>query len=77
MHCNGKCQMMKKLQQQEKSDQGNPERKMENKIEVISAKSFFATLKQLVAPGLPVYAEIIIQSPVDRSYSLLRPPLPA
>ena len=27
LHCNGKCQMMKKLQQEEKNDQQAPERK--------------------------------------------------
>jgi hypothetical protein len=32
MHCNGKCQMMKKLQQEEKKDQETPDRKGENKI---------------------------------------------
>lgn len=35
MHCNGKCQMMKKLKQEEKKDQQNPERKAENKNELI------------------------------------------
>lgn len=36
MHCNGKCQMMKKLQQEEKNDQQMPERKLEKKLEMIS-----------------------------------------
>ena len=36
LKCNGKCQMMKKLQQEEKKDQQNPDRKAENKFEVIS-----------------------------------------
>jgi hypothetical protein len=45
MHCNGKCQMMKKLQQEEKKDQENPERKAENKNEIIlSSKSFYAVV---------------------------------
>ena len=42
LHCNGKCQMMKKLQEEEKKDQQNPERKIDNKNEVASSKSFFA-----------------------------------
>lgn len=37
MKCKGKCQMMKKLQQEEKKDQTNPDRKMENKSEVLPA----------------------------------------
>ena len=47
MHCSGKCQMMKKLQQEEKKDQENPERKSENKNEsVLSSKSFFAIVNR-------------------------------
>lgn len=52
MHCNGKCQMMKKLKEEEKKEQQNPERRSENKNEVISSKSFFATIS--------------FQRPVDR-----------
>ena len=37
MHCNGKCQMMKKLQEQEKKDQESSERKSGNKTEVLSS----------------------------------------
>jgi hypothetical protein len=44
MHCNGKCQMMKMLKAEEKKDQQNPERRMENKNDVTSSKSFFPTL---------------------------------
>lgn len=78
MHCNGKCQMMKKLQQEEKKDQENPERKAENKNEIVlSSKSF--------APFLPAlcYLEIStkLQYPkadygytLDRTNSIFRPP---
>lgn len=44
MHCNGKCQMMKKLKEEEKKEQQSPERKADNKNEVVSSKSFFTTL---------------------------------
>lgn len=44
LHCNGKCQMMKKLKQEENRDKQNPERKSENKDEVLYSKSFFASL---------------------------------
>ena len=77
MHCNGKCQMMKKIQEQEKKDQENQERKSENKTEILlSSKSFFASL------NLPV--TIIIEldkiSPrsngisTDRSLDIFHPP---
>jgi hypothetical protein len=42
MHCNGKCQMMKQMKNEEKKDQQAPERKGDYKIEVVSSKSFFA-----------------------------------
>jgi hypothetical protein len=48
MHCNGKCQMMKKMQEEEKKDQENTERKYENKINVLSSKSFFT----IITPGI-------------------------
>jgi hypothetical protein len=42
LHCHGKCQMMKKIGQEEKKDQQNPDRRGENRYElVISSKSFF------------------------------------
>lgn len=44
MACNGKCQVMKKIQQEENKDKQNPERKTNNKEEVLSSKSFFTTL---------------------------------
>ena len=74
MHCNGKCQMMKKLAQEEKKDQGNTERKPENKNEVISLNSFFNTTFLQTALTRHAVGCIVIQKPVDRTYSLLRPP---
>ncbi len=35
LHCNGRCQMMKKLKQEENKDKQNPERRNENKNEVL------------------------------------------
>ena len=35
LHCNGKCQMMKKLQHEQQKDQQSPERKGDNKNETI------------------------------------------
>jgi hypothetical protein len=35
MHCNGKCQMMKKLKQDEKDQQENQERTVNNRNEVV------------------------------------------
>lgn len=45
MHCNGKCQMMKKLKQEENKDSQNPDSKNEVKTDVL----FFAQVKQHIA----------------------------
>ena len=44
MHCKGKCQMMKKLKEEEKKEQQTPGRKAEQKNEVLSSKSFYTHL---------------------------------
>jgi len=36
LHCNGQCQMMKRLKAQENKDANNPDRKGENKSETFS-----------------------------------------
>ncbi len=43
LHCDGKCVLAKKIKDAEQKEQQNPERKLENKSEVISSKSFFST----------------------------------
>lgn len=43
LKCKGKCQLMKKIKQEEEKNSQNPERKLENKNEVISSRSFFTT----------------------------------
>ncbi len=47
MHCNGKCQMMKKIQEEEKKEQQETERKTDNKNETLSSASFFAILPDI------------------------------
>ena len=38
LHCNGKCQMMKKIQADESKEQQMPQKRLENKIELFSCK---------------------------------------
>jgi len=40
MHCNGKCQMMKKLQEEEKKEQENPVARPDFKTEIFSSDNF-------------------------------------
>ena len=44
MHCKGKCQMMKKIQEEERKEKQSPGNKAEQKIEVLSSKSFFTCI---------------------------------
>lgn len=44
LQCNGKCQLGKKVEKEEKESQNNPVKKIENKFEVLSSKSFFSSL---------------------------------
>jgi len=52
MHCNGQCQMIKKLKQEENKDNQNPERR-DNRDEVISSKSFFSSITSPVSITKP------------------------
>jgi hypothetical protein len=75
MHCNGKCQMMKKMQEEEKENQQLPERKFENKMEVLSSKSFFnnsPTLFSVIVPkAIAVEKKVLTK---DISYAFFHPP---
>jgi hypothetical protein len=75
LHCNGKCQMMKKLKQEEKKDQQNPERKSENKNETWTSASYFTTLSlQLPEEETHTYPIMPDASLADQSYSIFHPP---
>lgn len=76
MHCNGRCQMMKKLKQEDKKDQQNPDRKSDNKDEVVvSSKSFFPSVTRILPDQQPIYLVFNLGYPVKMMPgSLLRPP---
>lgn len=75
MHCNGKCQMMKKMQEEEKKEQQDSNKKTENDVNVLSSKSFFATVpfskKYFVKKTYP-----ILPAPKEtkRSFEIFHPP---
>jgi hypothetical protein len=74
MHCNGKCLVMKKMQEEEKKEQENETRKWDNKITVLSSKSFFYSIEAnciyFVKPT-PVEQKLAVK---DISLSVFRPP---
>lgn len=77
MHCNGKCQMMKKLREEEKKEGENPERKEENKSEItLSSKSFFASIKQpaIFLQTLLLFPQRPDDHSTDRSSDIFHPP---
>lgn len=75
MHCNGKCQLMKKMQDEEKSDRPVPERKLENKTEVVSSLSFFATILFTQPQARTLFGWPQVPSVCDGSFSqVFRPP---
>ena len=74
MKCCGKCQLTKKLKQEENNDGQYPGRKFENKEEVISSKSFFSAIKissKIIKRLYPFYQENFF-SPY--SYTFFHPP---
>lgn len=44
MHCNGKCQVIKRIQEEGQKQTQDAEHKMDSKVEVLSSKSFFSSL---------------------------------
>jgi hypothetical protein len=76
LHCNGKCQLMKKMEaQRKKEEQQAPELKLAAKAEIISSRSSFL----LNAPGVIInisreYAMQDPGTPVDRASSFFHPP---
>ena len=73
--CNGKCQMMKKLKEEEKKDQQNPERKLVNKNEVASSESYFANV-QIKSINNTKSFQLLLSTgyPAYRSYDIFHPP---
>jgi hypothetical protein len=75
LHCKGKCQMMKKLKEEEKKEQQNPERKVDNKNEIASSKSFFANgllKKPVIAYSYSLYFDDSF--PPGASADIFHPP---
>ena len=57
MHCNGQCQVMKKIREEEKKEQQSEERKMSSKLEVLFGDSYPVVLQ---APFLNTTSTYII-----------------
>jgi hypothetical protein len=76
LHCNGKCQMMKKLLLEEKKDQENTERRENLKNLVLSSKTFFA---EIDSPCILYFSLIVGKHAsnydiIDRCFDIFHPP---
>jgi len=74
LHCNGRCQMMKKLKQEENKDKQNPERKSDNKEEVISYHSFCTTIHFSSVEIKTIYPQAGTDKAIDMPHSFFHPP---
>lgn len=77
LKCKGKCQMMKKIKEEEQKDNDNPERKAETKAET---SVYFRSAKALIpafdleSKGIPRYFSYTEGSILHRSTSVFHPP---
>lgn len=74
MQCNGKCQLMKKIQQQEREQQKAPEMKLAGKIEVFPAKYDGVAILSPVFTFTHSYILMNEGYPVDQVSFVFHPP---
>jgi hypothetical protein len=76
MHCNGKCQMMKKIQAEEKKKQDGSERKTDYKIDIQFFAQVDASMIATVAVCLPNNIRPTYQNNTtfDRHGDIFHPP---
>jgi hypothetical protein len=76
MHCNGKCQLMKKILEQEKKEEKNSEMKFAGKTELISSfTNYLALYKPVLFKSFSNKSRPHnTGSPVDNSLSFFHPP---
>ncbi len=75
MHCNGKCQMMKKILEQEKKEKKALEKKGVETFDSFCSKSFFATTSSLKKlPQKKQYAFLNSPKAIKRTFKIFRPP---
>ena len=74
LHCNGKCQLMKKMMEAEKKNNQAPELKLA-KSEIISSRSSFVYgLPVIVTATAAFYLPFHPEAPVDRASVFFHPP---
>jgi hypothetical protein len=75
MHCCGRCQLRKRLAHEENQDKNNPERRAENKNEVLFMENLSAELTApLLSCSMFSYPTYIGGSPIDQPTGIFHPP---
>jgi hypothetical protein len=76
MHCNGKCQMMKKIKAEEKKNQDGSERKTDNKIDLQFFSPTHASMGATIAFDQPNNIQPTYQNntTIDRHTDIFHPP---
>ncbi|NTS41432.1 hypothetical protein HRG84_10995 [Flavisolibacter sp. BT320] len=75
LKCGGKCQLMKKLQEEESNNRQHPQHKLENNQQVLYSVEQFAVLPSLtIEANSDDYPSLPPVYPVDRSYPVFHPP---
>jgi hypothetical protein len=75
MHCKGKCQVMKKIQEEEKKNAEKEAWKFQYKADVLSSRSFYSYT--LMVPGNLLNKAVPYEPgnrPIDRSVTVFHPP---
>ena len=76
IHCNGKCQMTKKLKQEEEKDKNNPQRKVENHNEFFTSDDGSFVLSPVILnTDRQRFALLSETKTLDRPHTVFRPPI--
>jgi hypothetical protein len=77
VHCNGKCHLAKKMKEEDRRDQENPDRKTDNRSEIFYASVSFADYFKPIFTNItyPYLHPHSIGMPVDQPSAVFRPPI--
>lgn len=74
VHCFGKCQIVKKIKEEQKKDDQNPNRKTENRDEVFSSHSFLCTIENVAVTIPKTYTLETNADTREMSFGFFHPP---
>jgi hypothetical protein len=75
LHCCGRCQLRKRLAKEDNQDKNNPDRKSENRNEVLFCQDVFQGVNApFTGIGKSSYYTPVFEGPVDRPSDFFHPP---